>query len=64
MAGLYRNRNQAGKVTVLCPVEGQSQVKEVAASGEPKENEIVIRFTDESTVAFREEELIASIESV
>ena len=51
-------------VTVLCPVEGQSQVKEVVASGEPEENEIVIRFTDESTAAFREEELIASIESV
>ena len=51
-------------VTVLCPVDGQSQVKEVAASGEPEENEIVIRFTDENTVAFREEELIASIESV
>ena len=50
-------------VTVLCPAsEGAGTVKEVIASEDCKEDEVTVRFMDGSSISFREDELIASLE--
>lgn len=52
-------------VTVLCPAsEGTVSVKEVIASEDCKEDEVMIRFMDGSSISFREEELMASLEKM
>ena len=48
-------------VSVLCPIEAAGQVKEVIASDRPWEKGVTICFMDGSTIAFEEDELIASL---
>lgn len=70
--GMYRPvpcvsiKDKAGDmrmVTVLSPVAGNAAaVKEVVASAESDENEITIRFMDESVFSFREDEIMISSE--